>query len=135
MRRELKKKLASDSTISSTAEGVFSPPVPQSVKYPFVTIQSPMDDHFHTLEGVQAVRREMWQIDIYAEGAGAWTIVDVLSAKVRALVDGKGPATWYGTKVLSSRIDDERDLPFDSEKPVGGIARRSIDVVIKYETS
>lgn len=136
IRTALKAKLASISVVNSTVTGIYTPPLPEGANYPLVMIQRVLHTTISTLNSPAAAERDLWQVDVYASGAGAWIIVDALSEAIKTALDGIGPATWSGVHVLACHHDDDRDLP-EGEQVQGqeGIVRRSADYIIKYETS
>ena len=135
MRTALKGKLAGISEVNSIVSGVFTPPIPESVNYPLITIQCISDGSAFLLSGAAGAVTDTWQIDVYASGAGAWTIVDALAKAIKAEINGVSGETWNGKIVTSCKFDDGRDLPSNQVQGQEGLARRTQDYRIRYLTA
>lgn len=135
MRRALKGKLAGITEVNSVVTGIFTPPIPDSVNYPLITIQCIHDGSTFLLSGPAGAVTDTWQIDVYAAGAGAWTIVDALVKAIKATINGVSGETWNGKNILSCKLDDGQDMPSGQVQGQEGIARRIQDYRIRYKTA
>jgi len=134
VRSALKTKLASISDVSDLVSGVFTPPLPTSVEYPLITIETIDEQEFVTAQKTTGLHRDVWQITSYASGAGAWTVVDTLMGKIRDEINLASGVTWSGKKVKLCLFDDGRDAPQDQDAGGNAVIGRSADYVIKWTT-
>ena len=96
--------LLSDVVISAlVGDDIFSIPVPQNHKPPFITIQFIDDEVYNDLYGFNGVIIERWQIDVYSED------IDELHALKKAVFDKlhmKHGENWSGYKIYLSKSEN-----------------------------
>jgi len=127
----LRTYLLADSDITDIvgAEGVYSFPAPQGKSIPYVIIQRVTKEPMNTLQNVQPVVREEWQLDCLAPNTSQ---ADTLEQAVEGRINNASPVTMSGfdvSLIIVTSIADLSELEDDGSN--NKAERRTMQVTVK----
>ena len=122
--------LLADSNITDiVGDGVYAFPAPQSSDLPYIIISRATEEVYNTLQSVEDVVREEWQLDCLAYGNSE---AEALKDAVKNRVNNASPLTMSGFDVhliIVSNITDLSELEDDGSQRKA--IRKTVQVTVK----
>lgn len=122
--------LLADSNITDiVGDGVYAFPAPQSSDLPYIIISRATEEVYNTLQSVEDVVREEWQLDCLAYGNSE---AEALKDAVKNRVNNASPLTIAGFDVhliIVSNITDLSELEDDGSQRKA--IRKTVQVTVK----
>jgi len=122
--------LLADSNITDiVSDGVYAFPAPQSSDLPYIIISRATEDVYNTLQSVEDVVREEWQLDCLAYGNSE---AEALKDAVKDRVNNASPLTMSGfdvSLIIVTNITDLSELEDDGSQRKA--IRKTVQVTVK----